>query len=98
PLMRPPVFVAPPLRQHRAQPCATTPTIVAQPPGGRPGGAAHTPPKSSGSAALLLRLATPSHDSAWSKKGPVALFICATLGYALRWWLGVPQRGERRWR
>src|SRR5262249_597685 len=83
----PPAFVAPPLRQHRAEPCATTPTILAQPSGGRPGGTAQTTPKSSGSSVLLLRLATPSHDSSWSKKSPVAFFIGATLRYALRRWM-----------
>src|SRR5919202_2407098 len=40
--MRPPVFVAPLLRQHSAEPCTPTHTIVAQPPGGRPEGTAHT--------------------------------------------------------
>src|SRR4029434_6183584 len=93
PLMRPPVFVAPLLRQHSAEPCTPTHTIVAQPPGGRPEGTAHTTPQSSVSSALVIRLAAPSQDASWSQKGSVALFICATLRYALRRWMVVPQRG-----
>src|SRR5262249_1103575 len=46
--MHPPVFVTPLLLPHSAEPCATTQTILAQPPGGQPGGTAQTTPKSSG--------------------------------------------------
>src|SRR5262249_19803011 len=41
----------------------------------------------------VIRSATPSQDASWSQKESVALFMCATLRYALRRWMAVPQRG-----